>query len=57
MAHDAWETEALGQRRVQAILTARLDALLPEPLDAVRAREKARRARVQRALASMADTP
>ena len=39
-AHEAVETEALSQRLIVQIVRDRLDALLPEPLDAVKAREE-----------------
>jgi len=41
----AWETEALGQRRVLSLVRAALDALLPEPLEDERIRERVERAR------------
>jgi hypothetical protein len=44
--HDAWETEALGQQTVIVLVRDALDALLPAPLDAVRAREREERAAV-----------
>jgi hypothetical protein len=40
---DAVETEALGQSRIQDLLRARLDALLPEPLAVVAERERSQR--------------
>jgi len=40
-AHEAVETEALSQQLIVGIVCSRLDALLPEPLDSVRAREEA----------------
>ncbi len=43
----AYETEALSQIVIQQILTDRLDALLPEPLDDVHVRETAERADVE----------
>jgi hypothetical protein len=42
--HDAWETEALGQGTVIALMRTALDDLLPEPLDRVRVREREQRA-------------
>jgi hypothetical protein len=42
--HQAIETETIGQSTLVEILTARLDALLPEPLAAVIAREHQQRA-------------
>jgi hypothetical protein len=44
--HDAVETEALGQARIVAALRARLDELMPEPLDDVLERERDQRAEV-----------
>jgi hypothetical protein len=44
---DAVETEALGQARIVAALTARLDELLPEPLADVHERERAQRREVR----------
>ncbi len=41
--HEAWETEALGQTTVTALMRAALDELLPEPLDDVLEREQAER--------------
>jgi hypothetical protein len=41
--HEAWETEALGQGRVTDLVRTALDALLPEPLEHVRERERAER--------------
>jgi hypothetical protein len=46
----AVETEALGQRRIQAILTERLDAELPEPLETVLEREEEQRVQVRNLL-------
>lgn len=45
--HDAWETEALGQKTVVGLVRDALDALLPTPLHVVRARELAERGTVQ----------
>jgi hypothetical protein len=42
--HEAWETEALSQQVVVAIVRARLDALLPTPLADVLERQDAERA-------------
>lgn len=44
--HEAWETEALGQRAVVALVRDALDALLPEPLEDVQVREHEQRAAV-----------
>jgi hypothetical protein len=41
--HEAWETEALGQRTVLALLREALDDLLPEPLADVLERERVER--------------
>jgi hypothetical protein len=41
--HEAWETEALGQRTVLALLHEALDDLLPEPLADVLERERVER--------------
>jgi hypothetical protein len=41
--YEAWETEALGQVAVMALVREALDALLPEPLARVREREAAQR--------------
>lgn len=46
----AYETESLGQARIQGLLRARLDELLPEPLDDVRVRERQQRAEVNHRL-------
>ena len=48
--HEAVECEAVGQARLQEIFTAALDALLPEPLSRVQAREERQRAVIKRAL-------
>lgn len=45
--HEAVEVEALGQREVTAVVRAALEELLPEPLEAVRAREERERDRVR----------
>lgn len=49
-AHQAVETEALSQRLIVQIVSDRLDALLPEPLDAVRLREEEERERLRERL-------
>lgn len=48
--HEAVETEAISQRILIEILRARLDALLPEPLDRVLEREERQRRRILRSL-------
>jgi hypothetical protein len=48
--HEAWECEALNQATIVEIVRARLDALLPEPLAAVRVREAAEREQERRRL-------
>jgi hypothetical protein len=48
--HEAVEVEALGQGIVTGIVRAALDALLPEPLELVRAREDAEREQSRRRL-------
>jgi hypothetical protein len=48
--YEAWETEALGQTRVIALLRSTLVALMPEPLDDVRVREAEQRKAVTRLL-------
>jgi hypothetical protein len=48
--YEAWETEALGQTRVVALLRSALDALIPEPIDDVRVREDEQREAVARLL-------
>ena len=45
--HEAVETEALSQALIVELLTAELDGLLPEPLEAVQVRERAERAEVR----------
>ena len=45
--HEAIETEALSQPVLTGILTARLDGLMPEPLEAVLQREQAEREQVR----------
>jgi hypothetical protein len=41
--HEAWETEALRQGTVMALVRDALDTLLPEPLAHVRVREDVER--------------
>jgi hypothetical protein len=53
---DAVETEALGQARIVAALRARLDELMPEPLDDVLEREQRERAEVAEQLRSLGNT-
>lgn len=48
--HEAFEVEALGQGPVTAMVRARLDELLPEPLVSVLEREEAERAEVRETL-------
>jgi hypothetical protein len=48
--HEAVETEALRQTVLMDILRARLDELLPEPLERVLVREERQRARIRAAL-------
>jgi hypothetical protein len=48
--HQAWETEALGQTTVVALVREALDALLPEPLSSVQVREQEQREHVGRFL-------
>jgi hypothetical protein len=50
---DAVETEALGQARIVAALTYRLDELLPEPIDDVLERQDQQRAEVAERLRQM----
>lgn len=45
--HEAVETEALSQRLIQNIVRRRLTALLPQPLEALEAREKRERDRLR----------
>jgi hypothetical protein len=47
---DKFETEALSQQVIVQIVRDRLTALLPEPLDNVRAREEAEREHLHRLL-------
>lgn len=49
--HEAFECEALGQGPLVALLRARLDELLPEPLEDVLEREERQRRAVRRMLA------
>ncbi len=51
--HEAVETEAISQRVLIEILRARLDALLPEPLEAVRERERAERGEIRSLLEAL----
>jgi hypothetical protein len=51
--HEAYECEAIGQRVLQDLLRARLDALLPEPLATVLERENRQRVEVRRVLAKL----
>jgi hypothetical protein len=46
----AVELEALGQRRITALVREALEDLLPEPLDDVRVREGRERAAIARRL-------
>lgn len=50
--HEAWETEALGQTTVTALVREALNELLPEPLDRVLERELAQRKAVAAFLAA-----
>jgi hypothetical protein len=52
-ASEAWETEALSQSVIVGLVRARLDALLPEPLADVQAREAQEQAEVAEALANL----
>lgn len=49
-AHEAWETEALGQATVIALVEEALEHLLPVPLDVTRAREREQRLEFERML-------
>ena len=51
--HEAVETEALRQTVLMDILRARLDELLPEPLERVQERERRQQARVRATLRRM----
>jgi hypothetical protein len=51
--YEAVETEAFGQARIVAAVRARLDQLMPEPLDNVFQRERAQRAEVTEQLRSL----
>jgi hypothetical protein len=53
--HQAVETEALSQQVLTRLLTDRLDALLPEPLEDVLERERAQRAEIARILGPAAE--
>ena len=48
--HEAVETEAISQRVLIEILRARLNELLPEPLDRVQEREARQRRGIERLL-------
>ena len=48
--HEAVETEALSLSLIVELLERRLDELLPDPLEKVRAREALQRAAVGRSL-------
>jgi len=50
-AHEAVETEVLSPRLIVQIVRDRLNALLPEPLETVLAREEEERERLPRLLA------
>jgi hypothetical protein len=52
--YQAIECEAVGQVVLERMLRARLDALLPEPLDEVLVREEQQRTKIKRALARIA---
>jgi len=45
---EAWEVEALGQGAVKQLLREELDALLPEPIEGVRDRERHQRVEAER---------
>jgi hypothetical protein len=49
--HDAIETEALNQSVIVSIVRARLDDLIPEPIETVQAREKRERRRFLKKIA------
>jgi hypothetical protein len=51
--YEAIECEAVGQKVLTKLLRARLDALLPEPLEAVRVREQLQRDDLEKALAHL----
>jgi hypothetical protein len=52
---DAVETEALGQARIVAALRARLDELMPEPIDDVLERQALQRTQVAEQLRQLRD--
>lgn len=52
---DAGETEALGQARIVAALRARLDELMPEPIDDVLERQALQRTQVAEQLRQLRD--
>ena len=52
--HEAWETEALGQGTVTALVRDALDRMLPEPLRDVQERERAERQVLARRLREQA---
>jgi hypothetical protein len=54
-AFDAVETEALGQARIVAAVVARLDELMPEPIEDVLERQRRERAEVAERLRRLAD--
>lgn len=56
-SHPAVETEALGQRRIIALLRAHLDARLPAPLADVQVRETAEREELARLLGIDGERP
>jgi hypothetical protein len=51
--YDAIECEAVGQKTLERMLRARLDALLPEPLDDVLVRQERQKGTMRRMLAQM----
>jgi hypothetical protein len=52
---DAVETEALGQARIVAAFRARLDELMPEPIDDVLERQALQRTQVAEQLRQLRD--
>jgi hypothetical protein len=52
---DAVETEALGQARIVAVVRARLDELMPEPIADVRERQRRQREQVAEQLRRMSE--
>jgi hypothetical protein len=52
---DAVETEVLGQARIVAALRARLDELMPEPIDDVLERQALQRTQVAEQLRQLRD--